>query len=158
MSGAVLASDDGGGTWRSGQAFEAVTDLALEPAASALLATTADGLLSSSDRGATFTAFVPQPPVLLSQVEPVTTPEGDSTSSDSTSSQSGLAGVAVDGTVWRLRGGEWTTTGALAGPPVAFAVTPDGGLLAATEQEIVRSDDGGQTWQQVAVLGAGGGS
>ncbi len=155
VTGAVLTSTDGGISWQEGQVVEAVTDLALEPVSSALLATTADGLLSSSDRGATFTAFAPQPPVLFSQVEPVTTPEGGATSSDGAGSEPGLAGVAVDGTVWHLSDGEWTTTGALAGPPAAFAVTPDGSLLAATEEEIVRSDDDGQTWHQVAVLGAG---
>lgn len=164
-SGAVLASDDGGNSWQSGQTFEAVTDLALEPTTTTLLVTTADGLLGSADRGATFTAFAPQPPVLLLQIEPVSTPEGDSRSSGNKSTGSGgsgsggtldLAGVAVDGTLWYLHGGEWTTRGSVAAAPAAFAVTPDGGLLAATEQEVVRSDDGGQTWQQVAVLGASG--
>ena len=156
VSGAVLASTDDGITWDDGQAFEAVTDLAVEPASSALLATTADGLLSSADRGATFTAFAPQPPALLLQVEPVTTPEGDGSSGDSRGSEPGLAGVAVDGTVWHLSGGEWTTTGALDAPPAAFTVTPDGDFLAATEQEIVRSEDTGQTWLQVAPLHASG--
>lgn len=145
VSGAVLASNDGGTTWKDGQTFEAVGDLLLGPvggaSGTALLATTADGLLASTDRGATFAPFAPEPPVLLSQVEPAA------------GSRGGLAGVGVDGTVWRLTDDAWAQAGALPASPVAFAATPDGSYLAATEDEILRSDDDGQTWRQLAPLG-----
>ncbi len=147
VSGAVLASDDGGSTWQDGQTFEAVTDLAVDTGTTrgtALLATTVDGLLASPDHGATFTQFDPQPPVLLSQVE--TTSVGSSR----------LVGAAVDGTIWQLTTDSWTRVGALPATPAAFAVTSDGRDLAATEEEVLRSDDQGQTWDRLALLSAGG--
>ena len=145
VSGAVLASADGGRTWQEGQTFEAVADLVVDPDGTSLLATTAEGLLASTDRGTTFAASVPQPPVLLSQVEPLST----------AGSSGGLAGVAVDGSVWHLTAGDWTQVGALPGAPAAFTVTPDGNQLAATEDEILRSGDDGRTWEQLTPLGAG---
>lgn len=146
LSGAVLASDDGGLTWQDGQTFEAVTDLAVATettGGAALLATTVEGLLTSTDRGTTFAPFAPRPPVLLSQVE--MTPEGPTT----------LVGVGFDGRVWHLVGESWTQVGALPAAPAAFAVTPDGGYLAATEEEVLGSEDEGQTWDRLALLGTG---
>jgi hypothetical protein len=152
VSGAVLASGDDGRTWQRGETFDAVGDLVARATAATgtgtgtpeLLVTTADGLLISTDRGARFGPMEPQPPVLLSQIE---TLDGGSE----------LVGVGVDGSVWRLAEDTWAEAGSLPGAPAAFTVTPDGSYLAATDQEVLRSDDDGRTWEQVAVLGTGAG-
>ncbi|MGJ7440628.1 F510_1955 family glycosylhydrolase [Aquipuribacter sp. MA13-6] len=146
VSGAVLSSGDGGLTWQHGESFEAVSDLGVAPDGTTLLATTVEGLLASTDRGISFAPFSPQPPVLLSQVETIT------------GSTTGLAGVGVDGTVWQLVEKSWGRAGVLPAAPAAFAVTQEGSYLAATEQEVLRSDDEGRTWDRLALLSTGGGS
>ena len=51
---------------------------------------------------------------------------------------------------------EVRSAGSLPGPPTAFAGVGGGTLVAATEQEVLRSTDAGATWQAVAAVGAGG--
>ncbi|MFC3689227.1 F510_1955 family glycosylhydrolase [Aquipuribacter hungaricus] len=140
VGAALLLSDDGGRTWTTGASLPSpAADLLLQEDGS-LLITTAGGLLHSTD-GQAVQPFEPPPPTTLAQVEQ--TPS------------SVLVGVDTDGAVWTLDG-TWTSAGSLPGPPTAFAGVGDGTLVAATEQEVLRSPDAGATWQTVAAVGAGG--
>lgn len=181
LSGSVLRSEDGGSTWSPGATL-ALADLAVDPADPArVVATSADGLLVSTDGGTTFGPFDPQPPQPLALVDtlpdvlrdggaPVagpaggqgataTTPAGDPRDAGAeepapTTGPQGsrrLAGVAPDGAV--LVGGPdgWRVVGDLGAPPEAFSAAPDSTLLAATAAGVLASADGGRTWR---VLGA----
>lgn len=140
VAGALLLSGDGGSTWTTGAALPSpAADLLLREDGS-LLVTTAEGLLRSHD-GQPVEPFDPPPPTTLAQVEQPPS--------------SGLTGVDTDGTVWTLDG-TWASPGSLPGPPTAFAAADDGTLVAATEQEVLRSSDAGATWEAVATVGTGG--
>lgn len=143
VSASLLLSTDGGRTWQPGAALDSpAADLVLQEDGNLLLAT-ADGLLRSQD-GTAVEAFHPAPPELLAQV--------DVAPSDTAE----LVGVSTDGTVWTLQE-SWSSVGSLPAAPTAFAAAVDGTLVAATEQEILRSSDAGATWEHVAALAAGNG-
>jgi len=149
ISGAVLTSDDGGSSWTSGATFDAVGDLAHLPDGAGLLVTTADGLLVSQDDGASFRPFSPGPPSTLLHVDSTAGITGASGAGGA-----GVMGIDTEGRAWGLTGEEWVELGTIGGPPAAFEVAPDGTLLAATEDEILRSGDA-RTWTVLAELHGG---
>ncbi len=116
-------------------------DLAAPTGSGLLLATTPDGLLVSDDDGMTFSPFEPQPPTRLLHVEPV----GERTTAR-------LNGVDTDGQVWLSGPDGWTQVGSIGGPVTAFAVADAGVLLAATEEAVLRSSDGGASWSSITEL------
>lgn len=143
VSGAVLHSADGGRSWTRGARFDGVADLAVLPGPGDLLATTADGLLVSTDGAEDFGRYSPQPPELLTQLE--APPSGSGR----------VIGVDADGDVWSLADGSWESAGSVGGAVTAFAVTPEGAMLASTDSAILVSTDDGSTWRQLAALGTG---
>ncbi len=141
LSRAVLASSDGGRSWVTGAELEAVADLEHLPGDGGLLATTAQGLLVSQDAGRTFDPFTPAAPRPLLYVETT----GD-----------GVTGMDTEGRVWTLVDGGWGETGTLGAAPAAFTVTADGALLAAAQEQVLRSEDA-QAWTVLADLHGGAG-
>ena len=152
ISGAVLASDDGGSSWTSGATFDAVGDLAHLPDGASVLVTTADGLLVSQDDGASFQPFSPGPPSTLLHVDTIAGSTGAGGADGA--GGAGVMGIDTEGRAWGLTGEQWVELGTIGGPPAAFEVAPDGTLLAATEDEVLRSGDA-RTWTVLADLQGG---
>jgi hypothetical protein len=138
-TGTVQISDDGGSTWRSG-ASAPIRDLAANTSdPDRVIATTADGLIESSDAGRTFRE-VPDAPVLL-LIEILDESAGG-----------GLVGTDPNGALWRQEEtGSWTQTSKAEGAPEAL--TAVGGtspwILVADQQGISATDDFGATWTPV---------
>ena len=145
VTGTVLRSADGGRSWTSGARLDGVADLAVLPGAGGLLATTAAGLLVSTDGGQGFDRYDPEPPTMLTQLA----------SRPGTPQPVVGVGVEGEGDVWSLTDGSWERVGTVGRAVTAFTVTPDGSMLASTDSAILVSTDQGQTWQQRAPLGPG---
>jgi len=145
-SGRLLVSDDGGRTWITRTPL-ALRDVTIDPTdPDRILATSPEGLLESTDAGSTFRLVAGAPPlVVLDWVGSV------------------LAGADGDGAVWAARDGRldrgWQRHGSLSGAPQAFTVVPGGRLLAADEDGVQLSTDGGREWTLLAGYdgGRGGG-
>lgn len=140
-AGAIAVSDDSGLTWSSGVVL-ALRDLAADPSqADRLYATTADGLMLSTDAGRTFAPMVGAPALLL--VDAVETDAG-----------SQLVGIDPNGAVWRQTTDTWTQTGTTGRTPEAFTVVggPSPWLLVADAAGIAASDDAGVTWTALISL------
>lgn len=139
-AGIVSISQDGGSTWAAGASL-ALRDLSVDPSTpSTVYATTADGLMVSTDSAHTFTLVSDAPPLYLL---------------DSLNDKTGgLIGVAVDGSVWVQSGIEpWTSTGTVEGEieALTYAATPTSRLVVATGRGIMASDDLGTTWRDVVL-------
>lgn len=142
-SGVLMSSSDGGITWQERATVPARTVDVSPTDPQRLLATTEAGLLVSDDGGATFTAHPIQPPELLVAVDHVPA-EGPA------SSQATVAGMDTVGQLWTFDGQTWTGPSvSVGGPPQAFTAVGPEVYLAATETEIVRTDDSGRSWHQV---------
>ena len=136
----LLASGDGGQNWEK-RAEAAIRDVTVDPGdPDTVLATTPDGVQVSTDAGAVFGPVAGAPPLLTVDW-----------------SRQLLAGADVSGTVWVAAGarpdGLWQERGRLSGPPQAFTVAPDGRLLAADDEGVQASQDGGRTWTLLAAYG-----
>jgi hypothetical protein len=149
LSGTVLRSEDGGSTWASGATL-ALADLAVDPADPArVVATSADGLLLSTDGGTTFERSDPQPPRPLALVDTLPDVLGEGAAA-----AAGRAGGLVGGqdATATTPAGDPRDAGAeeaapTAGPPTSqrlAGVAPDGAVL-------VGGPDG---WRVVGDLGA----
>lgn len=130
-------SDDGGETWAELGPLEARDILTPPNDAEVVYATTAQGLLVSSDGGAGFAMMVGAPPLLL--VAPGAYDDGS------------LTGIDVAGIVWvHDADGEWIEGGKAIGLPQAMLVLPASGrLIVADDRGIVMSDDAGKTWESL---------
>ncbi|GEP28691.1 hypothetical protein E3O11_09775 [Cryobacterium levicorallinum] len=140
-AGNVSISDDSGLTWTAG-ANLALRDLSADPSqAERLYATTAEGVLLSTDVGRTFSAM-PGAPVLL-LLDTVDANAGG-----------GLVGLDPSGAVWRLDAETWTQTGTTGRAPEAFAVVGGSSpwILVADVTGIAASDDFGKTWTALVSL------
>lgn len=134
-AGAVSVSDDSGLTW-SPRAVLALRDLAADPSQTdRLYATTASGLMVSTDAGRTFSPLAGAPVLLL--VDAVDPDSGG-----------GVVGIDTTGGVWRQDAEKWTQTGTTGRSPEAFTVVggPVPWLLVADATGIAASDDFGNTW------------
>lgn len=132
-TGALLASADGGGSWET-RSVLALRDFVVDPGnLDHLLATTATGLMVSTDGARTWTPVPGAPPLSV-----LAWPASDR-----------LFGSAPDGTVATStdRGATWTPTGSVAGSPAAMTAAPESGLVAiATEDGVAVSTDGGSSF------------
>ncbi len=137
-SGVVMRSDDGGITWQRG-AEVAIADLTVDPAEpDRLLATTADGLIESTDGGDTFTLTSVQPPRPLIFIDRLTAVGAD------------LAGMDASGGTWTSTSDGWAGTGELGGEPEAFTAVSAKDFLAATDEGVFQTADAGDTWTLLA--------
>ncbi|WP_092111499.1 MULTISPECIES: WD40/YVTN/BNR-like repeat-containing protein [Cryobacterium] len=141
-AGTISISDDSGLTWSAGAKL-ALRDLSADSAqADRLYATTAEGVVVSTDVGRTFTA-VPGAPVLL-LLDTVDANAGG-----------GLVGLDPSGVVWRQDDAEtWTQTGTTGHAPEAFAVVGGSSpwILVADATGISASNDFGNTWTALVTL------
>jgi photosystem II stability/assembly factor-like uncharacterized protein len=133
-------STDAGVSWQEGAQITAV-DLDADPAApDRVLATTPEGLMLSTDGGATF-ARTHEPPEPLILIDHVTTTAG-----------SVLLGLDAAGVLWRELPQGWRSIGPGIGPPVAFWALDDQTLTASADRAVHRSTDGGVTWSVIAAV------
>lgn len=115
----LLVSTDDGRNWFSGAALSAVDLAATEEG---IYAAAEQGLLRSSDRGATFAA-VEGAPLLYSLA-----PQPDGT----------IAGIGTDDALWvQAADGAWERRATLSGAAQAFTITDDGRFIVADERGIV---------------------
>jgi hypothetical protein len=134
--GVVRISDDTGATWADGASL-ALRDLTVDAAdPDRVFASTAEGLVASSDAGRTFTAVPGAPALYLVDAVPE-------------SAGGGLVGVATDGRIWTSTADlEWSEHGSTAGAAEAFSYvegqTP--WILAFDDRGVVASSDFGQEW------------
>ncbi len=146
-SGTVLRSEDAGASWQRGATLD-VADLSVDPTDPRhVLATGAQGLLESTDRGASFAPAQVQPPVALVFADH---PRTRGSPGPSAAGRSSLAGVDPSGTIWTRSGDTWSRSGRLDGGPEAFTAISDTDFLAATETGVFSSADGGRTWTLIA--------
>jgi hypothetical protein len=133
LSSRFIASHDGT-EWDHRSQVE-LFDFAVNPTDPAtVLATTSNGLVRSTDGGRTWAPAAGAPPVVLLAWE----------------STDRLWGLAADGELLRsANGGRWSTAGTTPSPPSAFAAHNGDLYLAAPEQGIFHSGDGGATWNQL---------
>ncbi|TFC17643.1 hypothetical protein E3O19_05845 [Cryobacterium algoritolerans] len=136
-TGTLVISDDSGATWSTGETVP-LRDLAANPAnPDQVFATTAEGLVGSSDAGRTFSLEPDAPTLLLIDV-------GDAQTGG------GLVGIDPAGVVWHQgsAAGPWVKGGRTEGAPIALSYV--GGsvpwILAADNRGVVASDDFGATW------------
>ncbi|TFD50350.1 hypothetical protein E3T43_18240 [Cryobacterium sp. Hh7] len=140
-AGNISISDDSGLTWTAG-ANLALRDLSADPSqAERLYATTAEGVMLSTDVGRTFSAMSGAPVLLL--LDTVDANAGG-----------GLVGLDPSGAVWRLDAETWTQTGTTGRAPEAFAVVGGSSpwILVADVTGIAASDDFGKTWTALVSL------
>ncbi|MBX9717285.1 MAG: hypothetical protein K2X36_00380 [Microbacteriaceae bacterium] len=140
-TGVVLTSLDRGQTWNYGTAI-AARDLAVDPSAEFLIATTESGPQLSTDLGITWTVDDEAP--LLFLVESGRDSSGAAT----------MVGVDVEGSLYSSGDGlSWTSRGMLPFLPDAIGVGSNGTIAIVSTQLAMVSRDGGLTWSQVANLG-----
>lgn len=136
-TGAVFASDDNGMTWSMG-AVTPVRSLAWAPDGATLLGTTADGLVASSDSGATFDLVPGAPRLVL-----VANNEADA-------ELQRVAGIDTDGVVHVSADGvTWTATSESPILPEAIAVTESGRVAVVDTKLALVSDADGRNWQSL---------
>jgi photosystem II stability/assembly factor-like uncharacterized protein len=143
LTATVMRSDDGGQRWQQGASF-AMTDLDVNPENPMhVVSATPAGVQESHDGGMTFTAVMPQPPRPLALLDHV--PYAGSSDRDPV-----LAGVDAAGGVWALGPAGWQLAGTVPGRPAAFTVIAPDRYLAATEAQVVGSEDAGRSWTLLA--------
>jgi len=142
----ILRSDDAGRTWADGATVTDVGALAADPdSGQRVIATTAEGLLTSTDGGRTFAALPVQPPrplILIGHAPRIG--GGGSTT---------LAGVDAAGTPWAFSGTTWTGGTSAGGAPQAFAVLGPDRYVVATDRAVRSTEDAGRTWTDIAATG-----
>ncbi len=139
VSGRVIVSRDGGGTWTAGAAIGG-RSVSWDGEAERLYATTEQGLQVSTDDGATFTEVDAAPFLFLIASSPV-----------GTSSEPFLAGVDIEGYVHTSTDGEtWVSGGLAPALTEAVSVGSTGSLVAAGVDGVHRSDDRGASWTVIA--------
>lgn len=136
-TGGLAISDDSGSTWATGETVP-LRDLAADPAnPDQVFATTAEGLVASSDAGRSFSLVADAPTLFLIDV-------GDARIAG------GLVGIDPDGVIWHQEStaGPWIKDGRTKGAPTALSYV--GGsvpwILAADKRGVVASDDFGASW------------
>jgi hypothetical protein len=137
----VLVSTDGGQSFEERTPPSAPLDLDLDPADPRVIAiTTADGLFVSRDGGRSWR----QRDVLTTETHLAWADDGPLYRVDA----SGIVQVSEDG------GEGWEQAGNAGGPPTTVTVDARGRLyVALAGARIVRSDDGGQSFEELARLG-----
>ena len=134
-SGTIRVSSDSGETWTDGAQLP-IRDLTVDAADPATVyATTEQGLAVSTDSATTFSLLPDAPPLFLVEA-----------------TDSGLLGVATDGTLWAAaRDGSWKETGTAEGDVQAmtYSTEPQPVLVLLDGRGIVASRDNGQTWETV---------
>ncbi|WP_220606806.1 F510_1955 family glycosylhydrolase [Cryobacterium sp. 1639] len=139
QQGALLVSDDSGSTWITG-ATAPIRDLTADPSdPDRVIATTADGLIESSDGGRTFGSVSDSPVLLLVDIF-------------DESAGGELVGVDPAGSLWRQEpSGLWTQTGQAQGAPEALHAVGGSSpwILVADPRGISASADFGATWTPV---------
>jgi photosystem II stability/assembly factor-like uncharacterized protein len=120
----LLHSRDAGESWASTGASVEAFNLTVD-AGNRLIASTMDGLLTSTDQGATFGVWPGTPPLIALL--------------NSSPDRERIVGVAADLTVWVTAAGsdEWTQVGAAGDGPEAIAITNAGDILLADASGIV---------------------
>lgn len=159
-AGALVASEDGGRTWRDrveGSPYD-THELAIHPERPETLRVAAgDGYFESTDGGATWTS--PMEGLEVGYLRSVAIDPADPevvVVSASSQARTAYAAGHADGRVYRRAGGgRWERVAAgWPDPPTTIAPLlrpdPDGGLLAADERGIHGSRDGGVTWRYLA--------
>jgi hypothetical protein len=139
FDGVVRSSSDGVG-WEDGAVDVAPVSLAVDPDdPDVVVATTQQGPVRSDDAGSTF-ALVDGAPLLVFLAW---------------ATAGELWGVDPEGGVHLSADGgtTWASTGAVGAPPEAFTATADGAVLVATGEHVLRSEDGGRTFEVVALRG-----
>jgi hypothetical protein len=139
-SSTLMVSADGR-TWRRLAQLD-LYDFTVAPAQPHLvLATGERGVLRSTDGGKSFTALPGAPHLRFVDW-----------------SAAGLYGLDQTGTVWVSpdRAATWVRRGELGSPPQALTVTEAGQLLAADQDGIVTSEDGGRGFRPVLSYGTAG--
>ena len=132
-AGAISISDDSGLTWTAGASL-ALRDLSADSdQADRLYATTATGVMVSTDAGRSFSTLAGAPGLLLL---------------DTIDAGGGLVGMDPSGGVWRQHAATWTQTGTTGRAPEAFAVVGGSSpwILVADATGIAASHDFGNTW------------
>ncbi|WP_129590512.1 WD40/YVTN/BNR-like repeat-containing protein [Cryobacterium aureum] len=140
-AGTIAVSDDSGLSWTAG-ANLALRDLSTDPAqADRLYATTAAGVMVSTDAGRTFSALDGAPALLL--LDTIDANAGG-----------GLVGLDPSGAVWRQDAETWTQTGTTGRAPEAFTVVGGSSpwILVADATGISASNDFGSTWTALVSL------
>lgn len=139
-TGQVLVSPDGGSGWQEGAQLQA-RSLAWNADATALFATTADGLQVSTDNGSGFTVVDGAPALVLLASSPVGSAEWR------------IAGIDVDGVLHLSADGRtWTAHGDVPFLPEAIGVGTAGAVVIADSAQIVRSVDEGASWVQIVAF------
>lgn len=137
VSGRVLVSPNDGEGWQEGATLGA-RSLAFDDDAATLFATSARGLLASTDRGRTFSPVVDAPSLVLLASSPV----GATTFL--------MAGVDIDGALHLSTDGlTWEAAGELPFLPEAIAVGEQGALAIADTREVAHSVDRGANWNTI---------
>lgn len=133
----MVRSDDGGDTWQPGASLPA-RDLDVDPAdPDRVVATTADGLVVSTDAGVTFAPAEVQPPRPLVVLDHLPATEEGLTH---------VVGLDPAGVLWRFTGAAWSSAGPENGEPHAFTAVDEDTYLAAFGTDVARTDDGGSSW------------
>lgn len=134
----LLRSTDAGRTFTAGAQLSA-RDLSIDTEDPSLLtATTAEGILVSSDGGTTFAALAGAPTLVTIAPDP-TRPDG-------------LVGVDPDGSLWigfATPDAEWTQVSRVTGGAAAITVSGDGTIAVADESGVITTQDEGATWTTV---------
>lgn len=127
-----LVSDDGGRGWQERDTPGPMLDLAIHPRdPSRVVASTEQGLMTSSDQGRSWQSLGEGPLVLLTWPQP-----------------QALYLVNGSGQVARSRnqGRSWKNAGSLGAQPAAFASAGSDLYAALPDGTVKRSTDGGRTW------------
>lgn len=136
-TGAVFLSDDGGATWNMG-AVTPIRSLAWASDGVTLLGTTADGLVASTDGGATFDLVDGAPLLVL-----LANNEADA-------ALPRVVGIDTEGVIHvSADGREWSAVGESPILPEAIAVTASGRIAIADTSLALVSDADGRNWQSL---------
>ncbi|MDO3397097.1 F510_1955 family glycosylhydrolase [Nocardioides cremeus] len=137
VDGAVrlLRSVDAGLTWSERTLPEPVADVAADPGSDALVATSEAGLLLSTDAGESFSPLTDAPLLMLVDW----------------AEDGGLVGISPTGQVHTAEDAddEWSEQATVDGAVQAMTVTTSGAVYVSTQDELLRSDDGGSTFSTV---------
>ena len=129
----LLRSSDAGATWEELTLPQPVADLAADSDSESLVVTSELGLLLSNDAGETFTQVDGAPVLQLVDW-----------ADDGT-----LTGIDPSGQVYSANDpGSWTS-GAKIEPAQAITTGPDGVVYVVTTGELLRSEDGGESFASV---------
>ncbi|ANH40444.1 BNR/Asp-box repeat protein [Nocardioides dokdonensis FR1436] len=130
----LMRSTDSGESWDELALPQPVVDIAADPGSDALVVTSEAGPLLSTDAGATFAPIAEAPVMVL-----VDWAEGGS-----------LVGVDPSGQVFTADDpGSWTSRGTVDGAVQALTTGSQGAIYVTTQDALLRSDDGGESFSTV---------